>query len=452
MATLFITGCSSKTSSEIIVGPDDSEPSSVLPNTDISSSGEGTTASIPSTDTGTSNSETSGGDTSTSDTSLEQPGDVLSTIKDVKEAALKLTMPSTQPHVVEDKTQTYKIQGHVLENLTSGTTKTGYTPDGKTVLIDSTDWILCSSYSSTANSLYQKVSSYLDKDTTQYEVTGHLALSFGVPELVVDSFTWNQNLNIDYSVTPTKTFNDLSSYYEDTYNLEYNIKGNGVGEMVKLNNLTCIGRADNASTGKWTFIDKDNHYLDVLYNINHNAFTPGTVYNLVGLQNTYHYNCSFRAMRHEISSENKTELDTSKSVSTTISNLFNNYSFKDDSYNKVSKAYFNNKMNIYKVNAYVNHYESSGKWYITLSDNDYSPTSQNDAYSHYQIPINNDGYWNTTEYSFSYKNLYSYEDVGSPIDVYISLYQENHVSVDPIKNKAVWKVYLYEELVPEFIN
>ena len=68
------------------------------------------------------------------------------------------------------------------------------------------------------------------------------------------------------------------------------------------------------------------------------------------------------------------------------------------------------------------------------------------------ISINNDGYWNTTEYSFSYKNLYSYEDVGSPIDVYISLYQENHVSVDPIKNKAVWKVYLYEELVPEFIN
>ncbi|MCQ3035814.1 MAG: hypothetical protein MJ248_06365, partial [Bacilli bacterium] len=92
------------------------------------------------------------------------------------------------------------------------------------------------------------------------------------------------------------------------------------------------------------------------------------------------------------------------------------------------------------------------KWYITLSDNDYSPTSQNDAYSHYQVPINNDGYWNTTEYSFSYKNLYSYEDVGSPIDVYISLYQENHVSVDPIKNKAVWKVYLYEELVPEFVD
>ena len=148
----------------------------------------------------------------------------------------------------------------------------------------------------------------------------------------------------------------------------------------------------------------------------------------------------------------KTELDPSKAVSTTITSLFNNYSFKDDSYNKVSKTYFNNKMNIYKVNAYVNHAEVSGKLYITLSDVDYTPSDLNNAYSHYQVPINNDGYWNTTYNSFSYHNLYSYENSGEPIDVYIALYQENHVSVDPIKNKAVWKVYLFEELVPEYLG
>ncbi|MCQ2815471.1 MAG: OB-fold nucleic acid binding domain-containing protein [Bacilli bacterium] len=371
-------------------------------------------------------------------------------IKDVRKKCLNLQLPDSNPKIAFDTLTKVTVKGRAFDNLDAITTKSGYGPRGKTMLMDETGYIYVASDSTNAQSFYSKA-----RFGTYYEVTGYISNNQGEAEIILQNFNILSDFTCDcekYINENAKVFDDLESYYLDTYStISYNCKGIGFGGIVKINNVTSIGRSDKASTGKFVFADQSSHCIDVLYQSNTNAFSDNTVYNLVGIQNIYMYNASLRVISHSRGDQTKIfDYDNFVSRNVTIKSIFDNISFKDDTYNKVSETYFKNKMDIYSVSAYVSFYKEGSKYYITLCDSIISPSSKNDAYKKYAVTINNDSCWDVSESRIQYCPLYDYINSGEPVTLYFTLCQENHINIDPIKNKACWKVYLFEEMVPLF--
>ncbi|MFA6626964.1 MAG: hypothetical protein WCT17_00330, partial [Bacilli bacterium] len=179
------------------------------------------------------------------------------------------------------------------------------------------------------------------------------------------------------------------------------------------------------------------------------SFSIGSTYDIVGMITLQNYSPALRALGVRISSEVVGDVDTSKAVSTTITNFKKKQTNQDDT-NSRFDTFITDYGNIYKSTVYVSYYSIAGKYYVTLADTDYSgdstvitsrTTAQNEKG---MVDIENPSCWNVEWNQLEqYCVLTDYADYSIAVELYFTAWQ-----LDYLASKPAWKVYVIEDLIP----
>ena len=321
----------------------------------------------------------------------------------------------------------------------------------KVIMADASGSIgVATDVSGDGTTLWGKIDDHVCKETAKYVVTGYLSEYLGHPEIMVTSFSWDQNLDISWSkeIISEETLN-LSEFYNEAQNVNYNCAGHGYGKVVTLNNLKCFN-LESGGSGKRYY-----NFTDGTKNLRVNAFnlstvTVGSIYNVTGIISVK--NLSPIIIAFDLSKVNDaTPFDfdyMSASQNITIEGLRAIHGSQDDTSDKypaVIAAYGN----VYRTTGYLAIVEEGGKLYVGLADSykgENFISGKTNAMANYGIAlIKNDDFWNTTEDALSRYNPF-YEDYlceDLALDVYYIPRQQEFSS-----NKTCWEILL----IPEFVD
>ena len=232
---------------------------------------------------------------------------------------------------------------------------------------------------------------------------------------------------------------------------EYNIAGNGYGEIYRFNNVTCY--YSNAGDDEY-YITDGTSLLKVINN-NRNDLTEGKVYNIAGLLSVKDYSGALYLESFEEVSGSPVELDTSTAVEKSIIDLRKvKTSQKDDETRFPDYTMF--WSGIYKATGYFASVLVNSSYYIGFRDEYYSgsqlvnfdtaQTTQNIAL------IRNDSFWNVKqhlEYNPYYDTYLDVNEQGELVckKVELTVYYIPK-QLEYTDGKTKWKIFLLPSTFP----
>lgn len=353
-----------------------------------------------------------------------------------------------------DMTRTVTITSLAIERFSLVKTKSAFGLDvsapGKVIMADSTGYIACAS-STGQGSLFYKVDDQAGESTSKYSVTGYLSIYLGQPEIYVpgNTYTFNSSLNVNYDpFTVAEDEIDINEFYTLARDNNYNCAGHGYEGIYTVTGVKCLAKNDDV----YLFTDGEKVMKVVKDQV---SFSVGTTYDIVGMITLLNYSPALRALEARTSTESVEEIDTSKAVDTTITDFKKKKTSDEDTFDRFDSIILDFST-IFKSTAYVSCYTENGKFYVTLTDNDYSAeinyvasriTAQNQKG---MVNIANNSCWNIWEddmYNPARCPVADYVDSPITAEFYFTAWQ-----LDNLDQKPAWKVYLIESLVPELAD
>jgi len=371
------------------------------------------------------------------------------TIEEVRALCATYVTETNIADIGVDMTHTVTITSLAIERFSLVKTKSSFGLDvsapGKVVMADSTGYIACAS-SIGQGSLFYKVDDHAGESTSKYTVTGYLSIYLGQPEIYVpgNTYTFNSSLNVSYDpFTIAENEIDINEFYTLARDNNYNCAGHGYEGIYTVTGVKCIEKSGDV----YLFTDGEKVMKVVKDQV---SFSIGSTYDIVGMISLQNYSPALRALKVRTSSEVVGDIDTSKSVSTTITDFKKKKTSQEDTFDRFD-SFIMDYGYIYKSTVYVSYYcLDQYKYYVTLADNDYSGEStiiqsrtvaQNDKG---MVDIANSSCWNVTwEQLEQYSVLTDYADYSIAVELYFTAWQ-----LDYLASKPAWKVYVIESLIP----
>lgn len=321
----------------------------------------------------------------------------------------------------------------------------------KVIMADETGSIgVAAEVSGDGTTLWGKIDNHVCKETAKYVVTGYISEYLGHPEIMVTSFSWDQNLDISWSkdVISEESIN-LASFYTKAQNVNYNCAGHGYGQVVTINNLKCYNlEADGSGKRYYNFTDGTRNLRVNAFNLS--SVSVGSIYNVTGIISLKNLSPVLIAFDiSKVSEATPFDFDyVSVSINISVQDLRNIHGSQDDTSSKYPEV-IASYGNIYKTTGYLCIVEEAGKLYVGLSDSykgENFISGKTNAMANYGVTlIKNDDFWNTTEDALARYNPF-YEDYlceDASLDVYYVERQQTFSS-----NKACWEILL----IPDFIE
>ena len=430
---ICLMGCSTSLSSSSISSSNSTSSIDEISSSEVSSSS-------------TSNKDTSSSSGTSSYPFSYSSSNIPLTVLSIQEVIEKcLLLPSPEKDNLAkfvQGTELVKIHAHALSYCNNNTTKSGYGPDGKILMVDSTGYIYVSG--SSKENFYQQACKYINKDTSNYEITGYVAMSRGQPELVLQEYVWNENLDINYDLsTLALPVNNIEEIYDEFYKLDYNIKGTTSGGFVSNTNITCLSKLDD---NMWNFIDDNNRTIKVRDCSSNTSFSLGVNYDIIGSLSISKYSPCLMvgSYSRSIDQENKNSIDIDNTTSITFTELNKTHSnYSDDTYDRVSEKVFYSSSYIYNIDCYVNAYNIDGyKYYFTLGENSCELSSEISAASANNVFISNNSMHNVKDASLNYVPLL--DEYNNKTQVKLFFILDSEKTVNKIK---CWNVHVIESLI-----
>lgn len=381
----------------------------------------------------------------------------VSTIKEVKDyiAAHPVTVNSHKCGVNKDVS--FTIAGFAIAKFDLIKTKKSFGLDvsypGKTIIADETGYIACASLTTKgSNSLYEKVADHQCKDTSRYTVKGYISTYLDQPELVVESFVWDEKLDVKWNADKLiKKEVTISDFFDEAASVYYNCAGHGYGEIYSLKGLTCFSMESNGSGVRYY------HFTDGTHQLRVNAFnisqcSVGYAYDIIGITSLKNYSAIIVGLKIKSSSSEPVELDY-ESVATeqTIDNLRKNKTNQDDTDTKYP-TYIKSWKNVYKATGYLTSCIQDGKYYLGIRDTYYTGKDEiegkDNARSTYKMAlIKNDNFWNCTWEQYERFNPYGeYINVNTPCTFYYVQELMGYKS-----GETLWDIMLIPSSLPELV-
>lgn len=304
-----------------------------------------------------------------------------------------------------------------------------------------------------------KVHDHVGKDTSKYRIVGHLSVYLGHPEIVIDEVEtakfgdhgWDQTLSVTCDPLLVANSNlTIQEYFPIARDNEYNIAGNGYGEIYRFNNVTCY--YSNAGDDEY-YITDGTSLLKVVNN-NRSDLIEGKVYNIAGLLSVKDYSGALYLESFEEASGSPVELDTSTAVEKSIVDLRKIKTSQDDDETRYPD-YTMFWSGIYKATGYFASVLVNSNYYIGFRDEYYSgsqlvsfdtaQTTQNIAM------IRNENFWNVKR--VDYNPYYdTYLDVKNETElvckeVELTVYYIPK-QLEYTSGKTKWKIFLLPSTFP----
>lgn len=322
---------------------------------------------------------------------------------------------------------------------------------GKTLVVDETGYIICSSGVSNDSpiSFYQRVKDYIKQGRTQYEVYGHIAFFNGVVEINVDSYKYIADLviNKNYELLKDLTFTSSNDFVEDVLdNVVTNDKGYGVKNIVKFTGLTYFNKY-NEKAGSYYFLDQDGMIVPVysLLDKDGASLIKGNCYDIYGYETLYLDRPSLRILDVSKSNHEPVEFNFDENVTeiNSVANFYNIGQSKNDSYRK-------SELTVYKADLYVSTY-GADKYTVNTT---YIYDSYSHEYTTGSTQVNSASLKSLGIFNedLDYKQLFlnfiintaeSVEEVESKkVTLYFTL-----ARLDTVDKSNYWRINVFEDLV-----
>lgn len=374
------------------------------------------------------------------------------TIEEVRALCRTYVTETNVADIGVDMTRTVTITSLAIERFSLVKTKSAFGLDvsapGKVIMADSTGYIACAS-STGQGSLFYKVDDHAGESTSKYTVTGYLSIYLGQPEIYVpgNTYTFNSSLNVNYDpFTVAEDEIDINEFYTLARDNNYNCAGHGYEGIYTVTGVKCLEKSGDV----YLFTDGEKVVKVVRDRV---SFSIGSTYDIVGMITLQNYSPALRALKVRFSSEVVGDVDTTKSVSTTITDFKKKQANQEDTFDRFD-SFIMDYGNIYKSTVYVSYYTVAGKYYVTLADTDYSndttlissrTTAQNEKG---MVDLENASCWNIYwDQLEQYCVLTDYVDYPIAVELYFTAWQ-----LDYLASKPVWKVYVIEGLIPSVEN
>ncbi len=373
------------------------------------------------------------------------PVTTIKTIKEIKELCNKLT-PATDDIKITTSEIEVEFVGQAIDSIDTKANSANHTPQMKVLVADETGYIFVASQpgSQSQNTLYQSFSNNKQKHNSKYIIKGKIGLYRGQPEVVCESFTWDEKLEVTYDLDKLSTsyIDSIPSFYNVVNNeADYNAKGQGIGYIHKMEDLKCIGKADNNS---WIFTDSTKKIMGVYDFISNTTFTVGSVYDITGLTSTNQWKPSLRVLDYKLKSDVSVDDPYESYKDITIKETFNIKRPKlDDKDYRRYPDYLSSFQYVYKSTVYFDYINNSSNEEI-CGDQYYStsPSSNQVAASRYYARFNNDNYdWPNIDDSYFTDN--------KTVTIFYSLYQQDQVTYNKVTYMQ-WKIYMFKD--PTILN
>lgn len=374
------------------------------------------------------------------------------TIEEVRALCRTYVTETNVADIGVDMTRTVTITSLAIERFSLVKTKSAFGLDvsapGKVIMADSTGYIACAS-STGQGSLFYKVDDHAGESTSKYTVTGYLSIYLGQPEIYVpgNTYTFNSSLNVNYDpFTVAEDEIDINEFYTLARDNNYNCAGHGYEGIYTVTGVKCLEKSGDV----YLFTDGEKVVKVVRDRV---SFSIGSTYDIVGMITLQNYSPALRALKVRFSSEVVGDVDTTKSVSTTITDFKKKQASQEDTFDRFD-SFIMDYGNLYKSTVYVSYYTVAGKYYVTLADTDYSndttlissrTTAQNEKG---MVDLENASCWNIYwDQLEQYCVLTDYVDYPIAVELYFTAWQ-----LDYLASKPVWKVYVIEGLIPSVEN
>ena len=325
---------------------------------------------------------------------------------------------------------------------------------GKVLCVDETGYIIVSSGVSKSNPIdfYQRVKDYIKAGTTTYIVTGKIAFLNDVVEVNVTSYQYDSTLEINYDLNEylsKDTVNNSDTLMNHCRTIKTNKNGYGVGELVRLNGLTCFNKYRKA--GSYYFLDRDSKLVSIysLLDKDRSSLILGNTYDIIGLESLYNGRPSLRILEVIRSKETPVDFDLESAVNKENTRYFYNINLDNSSY---LEEYYQSAITVYKMDVYVSrytddkytfnisyHYDAVNKEYTTGN-------SQVDASRYYSLAMSNESLdYNQTFYDYALELAESEEDIEQyKVTIYFTL-----ALLDTVDGREMWKANVFEDYVPQ---
>lgn len=374
------------------------------------------------------------------------------TIAEVRALCEQYVTETNVADIGVDMTRTVTITSLAIERFSLVKTKSAFglnvSAPGKVIMADSTGYIACAS-STGQGSLFYKVDDHAGESTSKYTVTGYLSIYLGQPEIYVpgNTYTFNSSLNVNYDpFTVAEDEIDINEFYTLARDNNYNCAGHGYEGIYTVTGVKCLEKSGDV----YLFTDGEKVVKVVRDRV---SFSIGSTYDIVGMITLQNYSPALRALKVRFSSEVVGDVDTTKSVSTTITDFKKKQASQEDTFDRFD-SFIMDYGNLYKSTVYVSYYTVAGKYYVTLADTDYSndttlissrTTAQNEKG---MVDLENASCWNIYwDQLEQYCVLTDYVDYPIAVELYFTAWQ-----LDYLASKPVWKVYVIEGLIPSVEN
>ena len=368
----------------------------------------------------------------------------LLTIAEVVELCNKLT-PATDDWKITKSETTVKFIGQAIDGINTVASSSKCTPEMKVLVADATGYILCASApgSQSQNTLYRSFVNNKTKRNSKYTLEGTIGLYRNQPEVVITSFTWDENLDINYDLDDFSRgkLDNIPAFYDAAVNeADYNCKGAGIGFIHSIENVKCLGKADDNS---WIFSDASKQVFGVYDFISNTSFQAGSQYDILGTVTTNQWKPSLRVLEYSLNTtgeEVPNPLDAASEIT-----IKNTYSIKrpklgDNDFRRYPN-YLRSSATIYTSEVYFDAYQPSGSSRPTYICGDQyyqtQTTTKEIAASRYMIGFNN------ADYNFS--NLDDKVGQNQSYRIYFYLYQQDQITYGGTTYMP-WKVYLFPTL------
>ena len=379
----------------------------------------------------------------------------IRTISELKELADDLTYVSIGNNYLINESFDVQVNLKAIDAIDSVTTSDlPGNARGKVLCVDNTGYIIVSSGVSKNDPIdfYQRVKDYIEKGTTTYYVTGHLAKFNGVLEIYIDTYQYVSTLSFDYDLNDylsADTVNSSDSFMNHCKAIQTNKNGYGVGDIVRLNGLTYFNKYRKA--GSYYFLDRESKIVPIysLLDKDSASLILGNTYDIIGLESIYEGRPSLRILEVIRSEEEPVEFDLNSAVEKTDTAYFYNVNPDKAAY---AEEFYNSVRTVYKMEVYVSrytddkytfnvsyHWDGVAKEYTTGS-------SQQDAANHNSLGMSNENLdHNETFYSYALELAKTQEEVEElKVTIYFTL-----TLLKTVNSKSMWEVNVFEDFVPQ---
>lgn len=327
-----------------------------------------------------------------------------------------------------------------------------FSEPNKIMMGDSTGY-MCVASKDGNGTMYDKITGHAGKDTSRYSVTGFLSTYLGHTELLVESFTYNEYLEVSFdSWESSKGVKTIAEYYDIAAINEYNCAGHGYGDVYTINNVTVYAQDSGSGSGRGVFYVGDGSRMLKVISNNRGLLSVGSKYNIVGSLSMLNYGAAMRLLdRTAVASQGDAfNLATAEDLS--IDNLRKIQTSQDDTSARF-EDYTKKWSKLYKTTGYITTCTQGGNYYIGIRDTYYSGeleiSGRGNAQTEYKMAlIDNNNFWNVSEEQWMrYCPLRDYVNVDTPCTVYYFMQQLEYYN-----KKTAWKILLLPETLPEVIN